>query len=105
MVLSKDAQGNNLFSKAIRVWSQGIDGQTMSFANKSSRPPIGYPTNVCVYATDDGYLITWDPPEYGLDELRLYVVRWFEGPQEHLCGTAETKNTSYLGNFYETSFI
>lgn len=95
MVVSKEDNGSGLFSKAIRIWTKPIDGVS---PNKSySKPPIGYPRNVCVYPTSEGYLITWDPPEYGGDELRIYVVRWYEGPREHLQGTAETKNTSYLG--------
>lgn len=99
MVLSKDNLSNGLFSKAIRVWTKGVDGHSLSTPNKShSKPPIGYPRNVCVYPTSEGYLLTWDPPEFGGEELRIYVIRWYEGPREHLQGTAETKNTSYLGN-------
>lgn len=97
MVLSKDGQGNGLFSKAIRIWTKGINGYSASPSKSSSKPPIGQPTNVCVHSTEDGYLLTWDPPEYGLDELRVYVIQWFEGPREHLYATTETKNTSYLG--------
>lgn len=58
---------------------------------------MGAPVNVRVQATVEGYLVTWEPPEYGKNLVRLYTVRWFRGPSEHLYGRAETTDTYYLG--------
>lgn len=58
---------------------------------------MGAPVNVRVQATVEGYLVTWEPPEYGKHQVRLYTVRWFRGPSEHLYGRAETTDTYYLG--------
>lgn len=97
MVLSKDKQGDGLFSKSVKIWTKGIDGEIIhSSSSSQSKPPIGHPTNLSVHVTGDGYLLIWDPPEYGLEELRIYVVRWYLGPREHFSGSAETKNTTYL---------
>lgn len=40
---------------------------------------IGPPRNMTVKQTDAGdeFVVSWDAPEYGLDTLRVYVVRWF----------------------------
>lgn len=104
MVLSKDKQGDGLFSKSVKIWTKGIDGEVIQSSSSQSRPPIGHPTNLSVHATGDGYLLTWDPPEYGLEKLRIYVVRWYQGPQEHFSGSAETKNTTYLSEFKKKFF-
>lgn len=53
--------------------------------------------NVRVQATVQGYLVTWEPPAYGKEQVRLYAVRWFRGPSEQLYGRAETTDTYYLG--------
>lgn len=58
---------------------------------------MGPPRNVRVQATVEGYLVTWEPPNYGRNQVRLYTVRWFSGPSEHLYGRAETTDTYYLG--------
>ncbi|XP_017772996.1 PREDICTED: protein borderless isoform X2 [Nicrophorus vespilloides] len=95
MVLSKDQHGDGLFSKTIRVWTKGYNAEYSS-AGSTNPHSIGSPKDVQVKSTADGFLVVWNPPEYGLEELRVYVVRWYEGPRQYLCGTAETKNTSYL---------
>lgn len=59
---------------------------------------MGPPVNVRVQATVQGYLVTWEPPAYGKEQVRLYAVRWFRGPSEQLYGRAETTDTYYLGN-------
>lgn len=59
---------------------------------------MGPPLNVRVQATVQGYLVTWEPPAYGKEQVRLYAVRWFRGPSEQLYGRAETTDTYYLGN-------
>lgn len=57
----------------------------------------GPPLNVRVQATVEGYLVTWEPPEYGKNLVRLYTVSWYRGPSEQLYGRAETTDTYYLG--------
>lgn len=105
MVESKERQGGEgLFSETIKVWTKGFDGRAVQFKGTQSNRAIGYPNNVSVHTTDDGYLVTWDPPNYGMEDLRIYVVRWYQGPQEYLCGTAETKNTTYLSKSQVSDF-
>lgn len=38
---------------------------------------VGPPRNVTVVQTDEGdeFVVSWIPPEYGLEFLRVYVVR------------------------------
>lgn len=108
-VLSSEKHGDGLFSKTIRVWTKGYQTEAGhivggSAVGSSQYPPLGHPRDVGVHFTDDGYLVTWDPPEYGLDELRLYIIRWFQGPREYLYGTAETKNSSYIIHHLEEGF-
>lgn len=59
---------------------------------------IGPPRNVSVTLTSDGYLVTWQPPEYGIDEVRKYRVRWTQPTREYIYGSAETQDNSFLGN-------
>lgn len=62
---------------------------------------IGPPRNVTVEQTDAGdeFVVSWYPPEYGLETLRVYVVRWFREPSHLLIGSAETRDTYYKGNY------
>lgn len=61
---------------------------------------VGPPKNVTVQQTDvgDEFIVSWYPPDYGIETLRVYVVRWFREPGHHLVGTAETRDTYYKGN-------
>lgn len=61
---------------------------------------IGPPLNLSVSIKPDGFLVSWDSPEYGQDMLSLYVVRWFLQPEHKLIGKAETRNTFYLGELF-----
>jgi hypothetical protein len=58
---------------------------------------IGPPRNVSVRLAVDGYLVTWQPPEFGSNELRAYRVRWSQASREYICSSAETQDTSFLG--------
>lgn len=62
---------------------------------------IGPPRNVSVEQTDvgDEFVVSWYPPEYGMETLRVYVVKWWREPGHWLMGTAETRDTYYKGNF------
>ncbi|XP_076174776.1 borderless isoform X2 [Ptiloglossa arizonensis] len=99
MVLSQDKHGDGMFSKTLRIFTQPhmIDENS---ASEYRSPPederMGPPQNVRVQATVEGYLVTWQPPAYGKDQVRLYAVRWFRGPSERLYGRAETTDTYYL---------
>lgn len=62
------------------------------------------PQNVKVQPTVEGYLVTWDPPSTGANQVRLYTVKWFRGPIDQLYGRAETSDTFYLGNFLHLRF-
>lgn len=48
----------------------------------------------------DEFVVSWYPPEYGIETLRVYVVRWYREPGHHLIGTAETRDTYYKGIFF-----
>lgn len=63
---------------------------------------VAPPRNVTVQQTDvgDEFVVSWYPPEYGIETLRVYVVRWYREPGHHLIGTAETRDTYYKGIFF-----
>lgn len=98
MILSKNRHGDGLFSRSIRVWTKGFDGEAEHF-RETLHPLIGSPRNVTLHLTPNGYLLTWDAPDYGLQHLDYYKVRWYQGPDEFLYGEANTRNNSYFGNF------
>lgn len=53
-----------------------------------------------VTAKPDGFLVTWEPPEYGNDQLGLYIVRYYQEPEHKLIGEHETRNNYLTGKFY-----
>ncbi|KAG7213397.1 hypothetical protein KM043_002684 [Ampulex compressa] len=99
MVLSQDKHGDGMFSKTLRVFTQPstIDENSASeYRSPQEVETMGPPLNVRVQATVEGYLVTWEPPGHGRDQVRLYTVRWYRGPSEQLYGRAETTDTYYL---------
>ncbi|XP_012174156.2 protein borderless isoform X2 [Bombus terrestris] len=98
MVLSQDKHGDGMFSKTLRIFTQpsSIDENSASEYRSPPDDRMGPPVNVRVQATVQGYLVTWEPPAYGKEQVRLYAVRWFRGPSEQLYGRAETTDTYYL---------
>jgi hypothetical protein len=52
---------------------------------------------VTVILENHSYNVTWEPPEYGHDQLGLYIIRWFLEPEHKLHGSAETRNNFYTG--------
>lgn len=101
MVLCKDDDGEGLFSKSVRVWTKNIEGEQESF--KGPYPALGYPRNVTIFPTDKGLRVNWLPPEYGLEYLKSYIVRWNQ--DEYLFGSADTVNTTYLSKFNKSDII
>ncbi|XP_076238874.1 borderless isoform X2 [Calliopsis andreniformis] len=98
MVLSQDKHGDGMFSKTLRIFTQptSIDENSASEYRSPPDERMGPPLNVRVQATVEGYLVTWEPPAYGKEQVRMYAVRWFRGPSEILYGRAETTDTYYL---------
>ncbi|KAL0101927.1 hypothetical protein PUN28_018468 [Cardiocondyla obscurior] len=98
MVLSQDKHGDGMFSKALRVFTQPRIDENSASEYRSSQDieSMGPPRNVRVQATVEGYLVTWEPPALGKNQVRLYIVKWYRGPTEHLYGRAETTDTYYL---------
>ncbi|KAH0950984.1 hypothetical protein HN011_005222 [Eciton burchellii] len=99
MVLSQDKNGDGMFSKALRVFTQPSsinDNSPSEYRSSQEMEVMGPPMNVKVQATVEGYLVTWEPPELGKNQVRLYTVRWFRGSSDHLYGRAETTDTYYL---------
>ncbi|CAL7934633.1 unnamed protein product [Xylocopa violacea] len=107
MVLSQDKHGDGMFSKTLRIFTQPTSLDENSASEYRSPPDdrMGPPLNVRVQATVQGYLVTWEPPAYGKEQVRLYTVKWFRGPSERLYGRAETTDTYYLvKNLEEESY-
>lgn len=99
MVLSQDRHGDGMFSKAIRISTKGSRSSNASLHETTPLgqfQQIGPPRNVSVRLTADGYLVTWQPPEFGHDELRAYRVRWTQASIEFFYGSAETQDTTFI---------
>lgn len=58
---------------------------------------IGSPQNVTVNSTIDGYIVKWLKPDDGINNLRLYRVKWWKDHKDDIC-TGETSETSFLGS-------
>ena len=63
---------------------------------------IGAPHNLTVTPKEDGdgYVVSWEPPEHGLDTLRVFLIKWYREPGHLLHGTAETRGYYYTGTTY-----
>lgn len=95
MVLSQDPDGDALFSKPLRILTRSFEddtGRTMH-----SLAPIGLPSNVTIQRVDHGYLVRWFPPDYGLDLLSHYVLKWYDDMSGYMSGTIETRDTAQIG--------
>lgn len=95
MVLSEDPHGEALFSKSLRITTLGFDNQHPTVMQNYS--PMGPPLNVTIQYLDSGYLVSWSPPEYGVEYLHQYVLKWFDSLSSSMQGLFETTNTSCLG--------
>lgn len=104
MVLSKSKHGDGLFSKSIRVWTEGFDGENQHF-REALHPLVGAPRNVSINVTANGYLLTWDSPDYGVQHLDHFTVRWFQGPDEFLLGEVNTRQNSYFSKYSQIIII
>lgn len=100
MVLSQDRYNDGLFSKPFRFRTKAEDYEEPEDLPRDILPfsQIGPPRNVSVDFCSEGFLVQWQPPDYGIDQLGLYVVRWFLEPEHKMHGKAETRNTNYTGN-------
>ncbi|XP_026479512.1 protein borderless-like [Ctenocephalides felis] len=99
MIMSEDANGDGMFSKAIKVYtkpSQLYTGPSEFRAPLDAFLQISAPTFVQVVPVKDGHLVTWRAPEHGAESLRRYIVRWTRSEYEFKCGSAETQDTQYL---------
>lgn len=93
MVLCKDDTGDGPFSKSLRVWTKNQEHETDLYKGPA---PIAYPRNIEVTANDEGLLVTWDPPEYGMELFKNYIVRWTQGPDDLIFGAADTTQNSHI---------
>lgn len=100
MVLCKDDNGDGPFSKSLRIWTQSEEPRETNLYTGKSQPkffnwqlhhvisdssvkrflftgpaPIGYPRNVAAKPLDDGLLVTWEPPEFGMQLFKTYIIR------------------------------
>lgn len=65
---------------------------------------IGAPQNVTVNQTGAGdeFVVSWYPPEFGQENLHVFVVRWWLEPGHYLQGSAETRNQYFIGKTITT---
>ncbi|XP_045479639.1 protein borderless isoform X2 [Harmonia axyridis] len=112
MVLCRDELGEGLFSKAVRLWTRKSNGDELPTTPENSFiPPVGFPRNVTVIPAYKGFQVSWLPPEYGLENLKFYVVRCTQGVEEYPLLSYETRNTSHIisdlpeGNQYGIQII
>ncbi|XP_047119273.1 protein borderless [Schistocerca piceifrons] len=96
MVLSQDSYGDGMFSKMLQVRTKGSPVHNSSAQELGSFQQIGPPHNVTVQLTDDGYMVSWEPPLFGSEDLKSYTVRWTEGPRQQLYGRADTTDTFFV---------
>lgn len=108
MVLSQDEHGDGMFSKAIRVKTAGtstVEEVPHEYRTSiGSFQQIGPPRNVTVRVTPDGFLVAWDPPAFGAEDLKHYLVRWARGAPDSgylPTGSDVTTDLSYVIRYLE----
>lgn len=57
---------------------------------------IGSPQNITVNSTVDGYIVKWLNPIDGINNLRLYRVKWWKDNNDEICA-GETSENSFMG--------
>lgn len=58
---------------------------------------IGSPQNITVNSNVDGYIVKWLNPEDGINNLRLYRVKWWKNNNfEEICA-GETSENNFMG--------
>lgn len=98
MVLSKDKHGDGMFSKTMTVTTKVSMDTSEETTNLERLASIGPPKNVSVHLTMEGYLVTWEPPEYGKELLNVYRLKWSDNSKmDTLCGTVETTDLFFNG--------
>uniref|UniRef100_U5ETE2 Putative neuronal cell adhesion molecule n=1 Tax=Corethrella appendiculata TaxID=1370023 RepID=U5ETE2_9DIPT len=98
MVLCQDNYGDGMFSKSFRYFTKPKEYKEPEQLRDPIIPfsQIGPPRNVTVQRKSDNYVVEWEKPEYGIDTLRLYLIRWWIEPQHILSGQEETSETYYI---------
>ncbi|XP_075224945.1 borderless isoform X2 [Lycorma delicatula] len=98
MVLSQDQRGDGMFSKALRYKTKGpgLDENNELKKPLETFQQIGPPQNLRVKIDVEGYKVSWDPPDFGADLLRVYTVSWYEGDKETELIKADTTGTSFI---------
>lgn len=103
MVLSQDKHGDGMFSKALRIKTKKVNAVGDYYDYNESRSTIGAfqqigaPVNLSVKLTTEGYLVTWDPPSFGKEILKTYMLQLTRESTGSLVGTHETKNNYFIG--------
>ena len=57
---------------------------------------IGPPRNLSVTRHSHAYVAEWEQPEYGMDQFRFYILKWWKEPQHKQMGQVETADTFYI---------
>ncbi|CAH1124627.1 unnamed protein product [Ceutorhynchus assimilis] len=94
MVLCKDDNGDGPFSKSVRIWTTTEEQHEKNLFTGPA--PIGYPRNIEAKPSDEGLLIVWQPPDFGMELFKSYIVRWNKASDDYDFGTAETLENSFL---------
>lgn len=107
MVLSQDRHGDGMFSKAFRYYTRPKEFNEPESYHDPVIPfsQIGPPRNLTVEYTSEGFQLIWEPPEYGKEVLRVYIVRWYQEPGHFLHGTAETRDLNYLVRYLKEDTV
>lgn len=62
---------------------------------------IGPPRNLTLEVTEDGdFRLTWERPEYGLETLRFYILKWWLEPGNAMYGEIKTPDYEYTGKLF-----
>ncbi|CAD7080232.1 unnamed protein product [Hermetia illucens] len=98
MVLSQDQYGDGMFSKSFRYYTKPKQFRDPELFQHPLLPfgQIGPPRNLIVHRKSNGYIAAWDPPDYGADSLRVYILRWWLQPLHLLHGSVETRENYYV---------
>ncbi|XP_055376358.1 protein borderless [Condylostylus longicornis] len=114
MVLSQDPSGDGMFSRMFRhatkpkvndyIEPELFQAPAMSttMPTESTISPtfpsfnFGPPQNLTVKARSRGFILLWEPPNNGLDQLRLYSIKTWLEPEHKLFAHDNTYDTHFL---------
>lgn len=64
---------------------------------------IGSPLNITVNSIVDGYIVKWLDPDDGINNLRLYKIKWWKDTNVDESYVGETSENSFIGSYYRST--